>query len=88
MINIFNRKELFTTFSMEQQSQARNLLQNAGIEYIYKVTNRNNSYAVDRQRESLGRFGENQSIANQYTFYVHKDDLELAQSVLSNNAKM
>ena len=36
MITIFNRKELWTTFSMEEQASIRSLLADNGIDYSIK----------------------------------------------------
>ena len=72
MITIFNRKEVFSTFSMEAQSKARAALERYGIDYIVNTSGgmaRNygsGSIAVDR-------FGTNPSLNIQYRIYVKKD---------------
>ncbi|MBS6954219.1 MAG: hypothetical protein KH230_13450 [Enterocloster asparagiformis] len=82
MITIFNRKEVFSTFSMEAQSKARAALERYGIDYIVNTSGgmaRNygsGSIAVDR-------FGTNPSLNIQYRIYVKKTDIEKAAAAVA-----
>ena len=84
MITIFNRRELLTTYDMAQQAQARAVLDAAGIPYKVRVVDRKNGQAMlAGSRARTGSFGENMAMAYEYTVYVAKEDLELAQLALN-----
>ena len=84
MINIFNRRELLTTYDMAQQAQARAVLDAAGIPYKVRVVDRKNGQAMlAGSRARTGSFGENMAMAYEYTIYVAKEDLERAQLALN-----
>ena len=72
--------EIFTTFSMEEQSWAREKLKAADIPYVLKTKSINGEWARNRGR--LGSFGLNSELECQYSFYVHKKDYERAKHVL------
>ncbi|MDE6662019.1 MAG: hypothetical protein K2K46_01625 [Lachnospiraceae bacterium] len=79
MINIFNRKTVFTSFSMEEQANIRNVLDNNGIRHYVKVINRRSSSPFASGTRSLtGSFGEKFEYTYEYIIYVHKKDYELA----------
>ena len=82
VITIFNRKELTVTFSMEQQANIRDLLAASNIRYYVKVFN---TIAHGSPRGYMGSFGINMDAAYEYTFYVHRDDYEMACAVLAGN---
>lgn len=83
MLTIFNRKIIFTSFSMEEQANIRNLLDNHGIKYYVKVVNRRSSSTLDHSaRARTGSFGENPSYTYEYIIYVHKKDFELANKYI------
>ena len=84
VINIFNRRELLTTYDMAQQAQARAVLDAAGIPYKVRVVDRKNGQAMlAGSRARTGSFGENMAMAYEYTIYVAKEDLERAQLALN-----
>lgn len=73
MLTIFNRKELCISRSIESQAEIRDILQNNGIEYTFKIIDHNNYYgneiatrAAYKSREIL------------YRFYVHKKNYDVA----------
>lgn len=82
MITIFNRRELTITFSMEQQSNIRSMLKLNKINYTLRIVNTNGS-----SRTRFGTFGQNMDFAHEYIFYVHKNDLPIAQAFLSGSLK-
>ena len=71
---IWNRVELLTTLSMEYYLRARTLLQQNGIKIQSKQI---------PVREDVRKGGMLQRPTEQYRIYVHKEDMERAQEVLS-----
>lgn len=76
MITIFNRAEVCTTYSMQEQSEIRNLLTQEGIDYSLKTVN------LKSPSPMTGSFGEDLSKTYEYIFYVHKDDIEKAKHIV------
>lgn len=88
MITIFNRKEVCITYSMQEQSEIRNLLAQQGIKYSLKTINRNSpSPAGTGTRARTGSLGEDLSKMYEYIFYVHKDDIEKAKHVVYSRGR-
>ena len=83
MITIFNRKELTITFSMEKQSQVRDILRANNMEYSIKAINRKSpSPFSPGSREITGTLGENLELAYEYIIYVKKQDYEKASHLI------
>lgn len=83
MITIFNRKKVFTSFSMESQAEIRNLLDNNGIKHYVKVVNKRSASPFGNgTRSRTGSFGENFLYTYEYTIYVHKKDYALANKYI------
>ncbi len=83
MITIFNRRELLTTFSMQEQNRVRDILSQNRIDYRVKTLNpsaRSTLSASGRSR--TGSFGVNTDSAYQYSIYVRACDLERARACL------
>ncbi len=83
MLTIFNRRELLTTFSMEEQNRVRDILAQNRIDYRVKAVNpsaRSTLGASGRAR--TGSFGVDMDCGYQYYIYVHKSDYARAQSLL------
>jgi len=80
MITIFNRKELFITYSLEKQWQIRNLLSAQKIEYL--ISTMGNFWQTD----SRG-VGYNIPVRAQteYKIYVKKKDYDKAVYILDEN---
>lgn len=76
MITIFNRRELFVTLSMEKQLEVRQLLSEAGIDYVLRTKSLTGG-------GHSGQFGIHSSVALEYRFYVHKEDEERARHVIN-----
>ena len=83
MLTLFNRKELLTTWSMEEQTRVRDVLAQNGIDYRVKTvvpTARTALAASGRSR--TGSFGIRTDCAYQYYIYVHKKDYATARSLI------
>ena len=83
MLTIFNRRELLTTFSLEEQDRVRDILAQNGNDYRIKTVNpaaRSTVGASGRSR--TGSFGVNPDCAYQYYIYVRACDLERARVCL------
>ena len=78
MIHLFNRKELLTTASMEQQAKVRDILAANGIEH--RVRAKSNTGGVSRSRTVLP--GTRMEMMYQYYIYVKKDDYEKAKYLI------
>lgn len=73
MLTIFNRRELFTTFNIEEYIRLRGILQQNRIEFSVKIKNHAGS-----SRGHLGNMGINTDYAYQYVIYVKRNDFENA----------
>ena len=78
MIHLFNRRELLTTTSMEQQSNVRNILADNKIPYRVRV--RNNAGGMSRSRVVMP--GMQTEYMYQYYIYVKKTDYEKAKYLI------
>lgn len=88
MITIFNRAEVFTTYSMQEQSEIRNLLTQQGIHYSLKTINRKSPSPMGSgSRARTGSFGEDLSKMYEYIFYVHKNEVEKAKHVVNSRGR-
>ena len=73
MINIFNRKELYITFSMDEYVRIRGILNDNNIEYYVKT------YGRDFwTRGRKGSFGMDMKSNYEYKFFVKRCDHEKA----------
>ena len=75
MISIWNRREVYMGFDVDQLSHARKTLTDAGIPFIQRAGNQT-------LRSRMGSFGENSSFTALSYIYVHKDDLDRAHAAL------
>lgn len=83
MLTTFDRRELLTTFSMEEQNRVRDVLTQHHIDYRVKTVNpgaRGTFGSSGRARS--GSFGIDMDCAYQYYIYVHKKDYARAQSLI------
>ncbi len=65
MITLFNRRELVTTYSMEKQTNIREILKSKKIDYHLKTITKNS-----KMRGSIAIIGQNMNQAYEYIFYV------------------
>ena len=73
MITVFNRKELYITFDIEDMMRVRNLLKDNNIDYDIKISSRD-----FWSRGRTGSFGINQKCNYEYKFYVKRPSYEKA----------
>ena len=79
MITPLNRKELVITFSLKKQAEIRAALSQNNIDYVIKTINRKSPSPFSAgMRARTGTFGEKSEMANEYIFYVKKEDFEEA----------
>lgn len=85
MITVFNRREVLTTFSMEEQANARSILSEHKLPYVTRTVNMSggNSILVSGHRATWGSIGENLDYTYQYYLYVHKKNYEEAAYLLA-----
>ena len=83
MLTLFNRRELLTTFSMEEQTRVRDVLAQNGIDYRVKTVNpAARSTMAASGRGHTGSLGVDADFAYQYYIYVHKNDYDRARSLI------
>ena len=75
MISIWNRREVYMGFDIDQLSHVRKTLTDAGIPFIQRAGNQT-------IRSRMGSFGENSQFTALNYIYVNKDDLDRAQTAL------
>ena len=75
MISLWNRREVYMGFDIEQLAHVRNALTDASIPFIQRSGNQT-------IRSRMGSFGENSSFTALNYIYVHKSDLERAHVAL------
>ncbi len=87
MLWLFNRKEVYTGFSLSDFVRMRDTLAAYGVRYNTKVVDMSGRgrgvhsalIAAERYSSAAG----NTSYSKQYYVYVHKDDYERATHLLS-----
>ena len=87
-IALWNRREVLSTVSMEEQTRVVRLLHDAGIAYGVRVVNTeaSNLFGANR-RGRLGSFGMDPSAVRQYSIYVHKKDAEEAAARIQRSPR-
>ena len=84
MITIFNRKEIYSTNSMSEQVNIRDILSQNNIYYYVKTVNRMApSLFTSGRRSRTGTFGQNMDFSYGYTIYVHKKDYDKARYLIN-----
>lgn len=84
MITIFNRIEIYLTYSMSEQAKIRDKLSQSNIKYYVRTINRMSPSPFARgMRSRIGSFGQNMNLNYEYIIYVHKKDYEQAKYVIS-----
>jgi hypothetical protein len=74
MLTIFNRKEVFLTYSVKDQADAKEILSNNNIKYrIKSKTNKSGIGSIDN--------------AYEYRIFVHKDNWAKAKYLLAHKIK-
>lgn len=80
MVAIWNQKEVYIGYSLQQFNEARRILSANNINYRHKLVNN-----ISSRRGRTGTFGENSNYSVTYYIYVHKKDYECACTVLSKS---
>lgn len=84
MITVFNRREVYITYSMKKQSEIRDALFNNNIDYKIKTVNRMSPSPFSiGSRGRMGSFGQNMDVNYEYTFYVKKADYDKAKYIIN-----
>lgn len=83
MITVLNRKELTTTYNMNEQARVRDILNAKGIDYDVRVVDRMSPTSMATgTRTRTGTFGQNQDSMKEYVIYVKKKDYGQAISLI------
>ena len=87
MLTPFNREELLLTYDLNRFNQVRYALEEAGVDYTYRVKDLTSPTALDgafggSSRGRTGTFGVNHDARVEYKLYVHKNQLDWARQVL------
>lgn len=84
MITIFNRKELYLTYSMSEQARVRDKLSQSNIKYHVRTINRMSpSPFASGRRSRAGSYGQNMDLNYEYIIYVHNKDYEQAKYIIN-----
>ena len=84
MITIFNRKELYVTYSMSEQAKIRDKLSRSKTDYYVKTINRMSpSPFTSGIRSRTCSFGQNMDFNYKYILYVHKKNYEKAKYIIN-----
>lgn len=78
MLTVFNRKEVYQSYDVDELSRVRWALKDAGIKYAVKVANQSGAAGAGSSR-SRGAMGFNPKYSYIYSVYVHKNDAEDAK---------
>lgn len=78
MLTIFNRKELYVTFSMEERCRIEEILDANGISYSTKAVSRSGGFGGSRSR--TGTMGQSMGLEYEYKIYVSRTDYEKAEA--------
>ena len=76
MLTIFNRRELYMTYDMNDRVRVCDILRANCIDYRLKTTNTTSSAMGGRRGGNT--FGVNMDYAYEYKIYVHKNDYDRA----------
>ena len=83
MIHILNRKQLYSTFNLQERSSINQILEQNHIEYYTKVINRKSSSPFSSgSRVRTGTFGENTNLEYEYIIFVKKTDFQEANILI------
>ncbi|WP_186430374.1 hypothetical protein [Clostridium sp. BSD9I1] len=75
---LFNKKDVYIGYSMEDLSKVRGILEKEGIKYTYKVIKHSGS-----TRGKFGSLGIDMNYEKQYVVSVSKDDYEKARYLIN-----
>ena len=78
MIFVWNRKEVYNGFSINEFNRIKDILSAKGLQYDFRTINKTTSSGFDNTRGRIGSMGENTKYSYQYYIYVHKNNYENA----------
>lgn len=84
MITVFNRRELYMTYSMDERVRICDLLRANNIDYHLKTINPTTSTFCSTRRANFGTLGMNMDYMYEYHIYVHKKDYDTALYLIGN----
>lgn len=87
MIFIWNRKEVYNGFSIDDFNRIKDILSEREIKYDFRTVNRTTSSAFDSTRGRIGSMGENLKYSYEYYIYVNKNDYDDAIFIINNYNK-
>ncbi len=76
MLTIFNRRELYMTYDMNDRVRVCDVLSANGIDYRLKTTNTTSPSTGGRRGGNT--FGLNMDYSYEYKIYVHRNDYDYA----------
>ena len=79
---LWNRKELYSGFSLDKFNEICDILSVNNINYKQKVVNRQTSALFDTNRSRTGTLGNKLNLSYEYYIYVHKDDYDKGYSLI------
>ena len=87
MITLFNRKQLLSTYQMEEQANVRDILSQNNVDYHVHIVNRKSPSPMDAGSRITGTFGENLSLGHEYIIYVKKTEHDKAMDSLKQSER-
>lgn len=78
MLTIFNRKELYVTFSLEDKSRIEDILDANSIRCYTRAVSRSGGFGGSRAR--TGTMGQQMGMEYEYKIYVSRTDYEKARA--------
>ena len=82
MLTLFNRRELYMTYDMNDRVRVCDILRANGIDYRLKTINTTSSTMGGRRGGNT--FGVNMDYAYEYKIYVHKNDYDRALHLIQS----
>ena len=88
MLAIWNRRELVTVLTMQEQSDILSALRDAGLDYTVKAIDRSSPSALNPgTRADFGTMGMSSGAQYEYIIYVNKRDYDAARDAAESETK-
>lgn len=83
---LFNKKDLYIGYSIDDFSNIIHILKKEGIKYSYKIISHSTQWfgVMGTTRGHFGNTGTNINFDKQYVISVKKDDYEQAEYLIHN----
>lgn len=85
MIFLWNRREVYQGTSSIKFFDIKNILHLNHIRYTHKIKNRQTSSVLNPDKDLIESFGKKVDYSYTYYLYVHKDDYDLAISLINKH---